>query len=304
MKSGIIYSGINNIYRVKDLQGREYLCRIKGKTLGKSKAEEYNPLAVGDYVHFQPNEQEDDKGLILERLERKNQFIRLNQKRRSPQTIAVNMDLLLCFSSPKEPPFRPRFLDRVLIAAEKGGVEPIIVINKCDQEIDPEMEFRLEHYRKMGYGVHLCSAHEGTGLDELNQVLQGKTVAVFGQSGVGKSTLLNAIEPGINLRTAEISQKYNRGRHTTNYSLMVDRQGGGTIIDTPGIRQFFLWGIESQELGHWYRDFQPYSDSCEYRGCQHLQEPGCAVRRALEEEEIHHDRYESYVRTMEDLGRS
>jgi ribosome biogenesis GTPase len=297
---GIIYSGINNIYRVKDSEDREFLCRIKGKTLGKSR-EEYNPLAVGDQVVFQQDTHDSTTGLIDQRLERKNRFLRYNQKGRSPQTIAVNIDLLLCFTSPDEPPFRPRFLDRVMISAEWGGVEPVIVVNKSDQSCSEGMTQRLDAYKAMGYQVLFTSAVTQQGIDQLNGLIKDKQVAVFGQSGVGKSTLLNLLEPGINLKTAELSTKHNRGKHTTNFSIMVDRKHGGRIIDTPGIRQIFLWGIEPGELGEYFRDFSDYKEHCGFRGCLHRSEPNCAVTQALKEEKIHHDRYESYLRILEDL---
>jgi len=295
---GTIYSGINNIYRVIS-EGKEYLCRIKGKTLGDNR-QEYNPLAVGDIVQFSPEEEGSSKGLIEERMDRKNFFVRLNQKKRSPQTIAVNIDLLLCFTSPANPPFRPRFLDRVLIAAESGGVDPVIVVNKSDQKISDAMEKRLEDYRQMGYPLFICSALTGQGIEELNTFISGKQIALFGQSGVGKSTLLNALEPGINLKTAEISKKYNRGRHTTNFSLMVERNEGGRIIDTPGIRQIFLWDIDSWDLASWFRDFQPWIE-CSFRRCLHRNEPECGVIKAVNQGKIHEDRYESYLRILDDL---
>jgi ribosome biogenesis GTPase len=213
--------------------------------------------------------------------------------------------LLLCFTSVKNPPFRPRFLDRVIIAAELGGVKPIIVVNKTDLGIDDETQDRLNYYREMNLEVFSCSAHTGEGLSELNERMGGSRSAVFGQSGVGKSTLLNAIEPGISLKTAELSGKYDRGKHTTNYSIMIDRarEGAsrGQIIDTPGIRQLFLWGIEKEELGHYYPEMEPYWRNCKFNGCSHRTEPGCMVREALEEGKIHPDRYESYLRTYEDL---
>lgn len=298
---GTIYSGINNIFRVRfEGEDREMLCRIKGKKLKDSRME-YNPLAVGDRVIVSEDPHNSSQGLIEERLERKNLFQRLNQKRRSPQVIAVNVDLLLCFTSPEEPPFRPRFLDRVLIAAESGGVEPVIVVNKSDQTIDESMGERLGVYESMGYTVLRCSAETGAGLEELVRVIEGKRIAVFGQSGVGKSTLLNRIEPGIDLKTGDMSAKYNRGRHTTNYSLMIDRDNGGAIIDTPGIRQIFLWDIKPEDLSGYFRDFDPWTEKCSYRSCMHRDEQDCAVSAAVERGEINSDRYESYLRILDDL---
>ncbi len=302
---GTVYSGINNIYSVKDGEGRFFQCRIKGKVLrdgeGEILRDDYNPLAAGDGVEFEEDPGHPGQGMITLRLHRENWFCRLNQKRRTPQYIACNIDLLLCFSSVKSPPFRPRFLDRVLIAAEQGGVRPALVINKTDLGIDEETEERMDFYRGMGFPLFPCSAETGEGLEELNRFMGQGRVAVFGQSGVGKSTLLNALEPGIDLRTSEISDKYDRGRHTTNYSVMIDRASGGSIIDTPGIRQLFLWGVEKEDLAHYFPEMEGYWRECRFSGCTHRNEPGCRVREAVEEGALHPDRYESYLRIFEDL---
>jgi ribosome biogenesis GTPase / thiamine phosphate phosphatase len=303
---GTVYTGINNIYTVKeDTSGQIFQCRIKGKVLrndaGEFIQDVYNPLAPGDRISFEEDKGHLGQGMITQRHARRNWFCRLNQKRRSPQYIASNIDLVLCFTSVKSPPFRPRFLDRVLIAAELGGVKAAVVVNKTDLGFEADTEERLDHYRTQGFDVFLCSAATGEGLEELNQYTGTSRVAVFGQSGVGKSTLLNALEPGIDLRTSEISDKYDRGRHTTNSSLMIDRVGGGQIIDTPGIRQLFLWGIEKEELGHYFSEMEPYWRDCRFSGCAHRDEPGCRVRQAVDEGLIHHDRYESYLRLYEDL---
>ncbi|MBN2626590.1 MAG: ribosome small subunit-dependent GTPase A [Spirochaetales bacterium] len=304
--TGTVYSGINNIYSVReDEQGLFYQCRLKGKVLRDGEGEfirnVYNPLAPGDRVDFDEDPGHPGQGMISLRHSRSNWFCRLNQKKRQPQYIAANIDLLLCFSSVKNPPFRPRFLDRVLIAAEQGNVKAALVINKSDLGVDEETAERLDHYREMGFSLFLCSAVTGEGLEELNRFMGHGRVAVFGQSGVGKSTLLNALEPGIGLRTSEISGKYDRGKHTTNYSVMIDRAAGGSIIDTPGIRQLFLWGVEKDELAHYFPEMEEFWRDCRFAGCSHRNEPGCRVREALEEGIIHPDRYESYLRIYEDL---
>ena len=303
---GTVYSGINNIYDVKEEAGGEfYQCRIKGKVLrdeeGNFIRHVYNPLAPGDRVVFDEDPGHPGQGMISLRLQRRNWFCRLNQKRRTPQYIAANIDYVLCFTSVMNPPFRPRFLDRVLIAAEQGGVRTAVVVNKTDLGMEDETRERLDHYDKMGFPVFPCSAVTGEGLGDLNRFVGKSRVAVFGQSGVGKSTLLNALEPGIDLRTSEISDKYDRGRHTTNYSLMIDRASGGTIIDTPGIRQLFLWGVTREELGHYFSEMEPFWRDCRFSGCTHRNEPGCRVREAVEEGAVHPDRYESYLRIYEDL---
>lgn len=298
---GTILFGMNNIFNVQDDDSNDiFECRIKGKIL-KDSIGAYNPLASGDKVEFQIDENHPGKGMILSRLPRDNYFSRWNKKRKAPQTLAANLDLLVCVSSPQLPPFRPRFIDRALISAERGGVPVLVLLNKIDQEISELVIDRLENYKELGIEVMMCSADTGEGIEAFKKRIQNKSVAFVGQSGVGKSTILNLIEPSISQKTAEVSQKFSRGKHTTCYSLLVENSSGGNIIDTPGVRELLLYDIEIMELQEYFPEMEPYFGTCSFNGCTHIHEPGCSVLEALKEKKIHPDRYESYTRIMEEL---
>ncbi|HNZ94705.1 MAG TPA: ribosome small subunit-dependent GTPase A, partial [Sphaerochaeta sp.] len=193
------------------------------------------------------------------------------------------------------PPFRPRFIDRVIASAI--DVEVIILLNKCDLEMKEEDAFRFEHYGALGFQTAAVSAETGENLDRLVQIIRDKKVAFVGQSGVGKSTLINALL-GSDQKTDEISTKYDRGRHTTNHSLLM-RTGNLTIVDTPGVREIFVPHTDLRQIQRAFPEFKRYR--CLYDPCLHVEEPECGVKVAVEEEEILFDRYESYLRIVESL---
>ncbi|MDC7239507.1 MAG: ribosome small subunit-dependent GTPase A [Spirochaetales bacterium] len=299
---GLVLWGINNIFYVKGLEdGLQRECRIKGKKMD-FETRFYNPLSAGDFVEFEDIRGEEGKALLLSRYDRRNYFARWNKKGRALQTLAVNMETLYCIVSPETPPFRPRFIDRALILAEQGNLDVAIIMNKCDQEIPDWVNERLDDFKSMGMKVYYTSCENGQGIEELKSVIHGRTVGFAGQSGVGKSTILNLLIPEAGQRTAEVSEKMSRGRHTTNFAIMIPHSdGAGYIIDTPGIRDLLLWGIESADLSHWFTDFSRAEGECSFNGCRHLQEPGCTVKTAVSKGLINEDRYESYVRMMDEL---
>lgn len=298
VEAEVLY-GINTIYTV--LAGDVRLqCRIKGKQLKESQRS-YNPIAPGDIVGVTPDLLTPGEGMISDVINRRTRLVRWNKKGRAPQILAANADLAVCVTSPAAPPFRPRFIDRLIVAAETGGLIPLVVMNKRDLWCPKEVLERLDHYHRMGYQVLSCSARTGEGVKELAEILAGRTAVFVGQSGVGKSSLLNALAPGLDLRVGSLSQKHDRGNHTTNYSILLPLEAGLRIVDTPGIRELELAEVLPEEVGFHFRDFAPYMQSCSFQPCLHDDEPRCAVVEAVQRGEIHHDRYESYLRILQEL---
>lgn len=297
--NGTVLQGINRIYRVLSDSSVVFECRIKGKVLDQVEVH-YNPLSAGDRVVFTEDLNNTGKGMILRRVERKNAFVRYNHKRNAPQIIAANFDLVVCVTSPQSPPFRPRFIDRVAVSVPDNA-QLLIVMNKMDQGINAEDEARLDYYEKMGYLVVRCSAETGEGIDTLLAQLKDNHSVFVGQSGVGKSTLLNRIRPDISQKIGELSEKYNRGRHTTNFSVLFPSSDYPVLTDTPGIREIDVYGIEPEDLYHYYRDLDHYQGQCSFNKCLHQNEPDCAVIAALEKGEINEDRYISYLNLLQDL---
>jgi ribosome biogenesis GTPase len=291
-----------------DLRSVEYECRIKGKVL-KGVEGFYNPLAPGDYVNFEEDSAHPGTGLILALEERRNSLTRFNQKglgasrSASSQLLAANVDTVLCVTTPVSPPFRPRFLDRTLLQGDIARIPPVIVCNKYDLSTDdPDVEERLEDFSRIGYQVLRVSAKTGEGMDALRALVKGGVSALLGQSGVGKSSLINALMPGQHIKVGDINEKYDRGNHTTTMSFLVEA-GGACLIDTPGIRRFVPDGIGAEEVIFYMREFAPLAGKCTYGlSCSHSTEPGCKVLEAVAAGEIHEDRYESFLRIRSELS--
>jgi len=314
--TGLIVRGSNNIFYVRPLDsaeesdleilaGKELECRIKGKVL-KGVQGYYNPLAPGDKVQIEVDPLHPGKALITELVERKNAFTRFNQKGMAPQLLAANVDMVLCVTTPASPPFRPRFLDRVLVQAERAQIPAVIIVNKWDlHEGDYDVDERLEDYRRIGYRLLLISALTGEGMDDLAALLSRRVSVMVGQSGVGKSSLINKLAPHAELKVGDLCEKYERGSHTTTMSRLIQLQGsadGGCIIDTPGVRRLMPDGIGPDDLALYFREFAPLVGQCTYGlSCSHRIEPGCKIMEAVAAGVIHEDRYESYLRLTDEL---
>jgi ribosome biogenesis GTPase len=301
---GLVIRGSRNIMtvRIDTEDGQEELeCRIKGKVL-KGCENFYNPLAPGDWVIVE-RQKNTGTGQILSVEKRRNLFTRFNQKGSSSQLLAANVDFVLCLCTPVSPPFRPRFLDRVLLQADIAGIEALVICNKTDIEYDDvDIDERLEEYRRIGYKVLRISAKTGKGLDELRREITGKTSVLVGQSGVGKSSIINALQPGLDIKEGRLNEKYDRGVHTTTMSFMIELSGETKLIDTPGVRRFIPDRIQAEELIAHLREFAPLAGKCSYGlSCSHRTEDGCKIMEAVTAGVIHEDRYESFLRILDDL---
>lgn len=293
-REGRILFGINNIYAVSLFGAPEgepeiLRSRIKGKVLQEAEGE-YSPLAPGDIVEVQESGSE---GMIVARRPRRNSISRWNRKRRRVQVLGTNLGRVVVISCTGSPPFRPRFVDRALALCEHEAIEATIVVNKVDLGLDPGAEDRIADYRNLGYQVVLTSAKEGSGIEALSEMARRETLLFLGHSGVGKSSLLNRLLPDANQRVGEVSAKYRRGRHTTNFAILHPVAEGG-IVDTPGIRELDLYPLSNLEISHGYREIRAHGAECGYPNCTHRHEPDCAVLKAVKKGAINLDRYQSY----------
>ena len=262
------------------------------KTLG---TDQRHIVAAGDHVRFRPIENTNPKEGVIERVEpRRGSICRTSRGRQ--QIIVANVDQLLIITSAAEPRLKPNLVDRLLVTAEKGGVRPVVCINKIDL-VDPiDLQPLVGVFAQMGYQVLLMSAKTGFGVERLRRVLAGQESVVAGQSGVGKSSLLNAIDPTLRLRVREVSTDNQKGRHTTATARLIPLSCGGYVVDTPGIRQFQLWDVIPEEVAGFYRDVRPYVSICRFPDCTHTHEDNCAVKDAVADGRLDQRRYESYCK--------
>ncbi|MGB1282089.1 MAG: ribosome small subunit-dependent GTPase A [Schleiferiaceae bacterium] len=302
---GVVLKSTGSWYLVRELDGGKlYDCRIKGK-FRVAGIKSTNPLAVGDFVSFEPEEKDEGQGIIDGIEDRKNYIIRksVNLSKRV-HIIAANMDQALLVTTLAQPATSTGFMDRFLSTAEAYNIPTIIVFNKCDlydsEEIRSELDYRKAVYSAIGYHCLETSATKGEGLAELASLLKGKTTLLSGHSGVGKSTLINAIEPSLNLRTGAVSSSHNKGQHTTTFAEMHPLTIGGDIIDTPGIKGFGMVNMEKEEISHFFPELFALSKECRFHNCLHVNEPQCAVKEALEANKIAPTRYESYLNQLND----
>ena len=302
----VVYKSTGSWYVVKTESGQILNARIKGifKIDGITST---NPVAVGDEVEIEMENELERTAMIRDIHERKNYIARATpHHNRERHIVASNLDQLLLFATLKDPKTSQGFIDRFLIAAEAFHVPPVIVFNKADIYRKKELQLfeeRKEMYNAIGYNVLLTSIEKGNGVEEISKLLLDKTTLLSGHSGVGKSTFINAILPQLKLKTQDVSGWSGKGMHTTTFAEMFDLPFGGRIIDTPGIREFGITDISRQELSHYYPEMRERLHECQFNDCMHINEPGCAIKKAVEEGNIAPERYISYrniLDTMED----
>jgi ribosome biogenesis GTPase len=294
---GLITKSTGSWYQVQTPDGERYDCRIKGifRTKGITTT---NPLAVGDVVDFDL-EPEQQTGVITNLQQRRNYIIRksINLSKQG-QVIAANLDQAMLVVTLASPRTSLGFIDRFLVTAEAYDIPAKLIFNKLDLFSDEGLEILADYkaiYERVGYPCYEVSALEGTNIGLVQDLLKDKVTLFSGHSGVGKSSLINALLPDLDLRTNEVSDWSDKGMHTTTFAEMFELPQGGFIIDTPGIRELGVIDIEKEELSHFFPEMRQRMHDCKFNNCQHINEPGCAVLVALENDEIELSRYESYL---------
>lgn len=273
--------------------GKEYRCTVRG-VLKSLVTDLQHVVVAGDYVTIQlgGSGHEQDQAVIVRVEPRRNQISRTSRQRQ--QIIVSNIDLACIVASAAEPLLKPNLIDRFIVSAEKSEIEPIIVINKIDLVDPADLQPVISVWTQMGYPVVLTSTEDGRGIEQLRAYLRGADAVVTGQSGVGKSSILNAIEPELELRVGRVSDENQKGRHTTTSAVLIPLSGGGHLIDTPGIRQFQLWDVIPEEVAGFFRDLRPWVSHCKFPDCTHTHEEECAVKWAVADGKLDVRRYDSY----------
>ncbi|GIZ16441.1 ribosome small subunit-dependent GTPase A [Capnocytophaga catalasegens] len=299
---GIVYKSTGSWYVVKGENGLFYECRIKGKFRIQG-IKNTNPIAVGDFVLFELEKKSAiEQGVIYDILPRTNYIIRRSVNL-SKQThiIASNIDCAFLVVTLNNPPTHTLFIDRFLATAEAYSIPTVLLFNKIDTYNPDELveiKYLAAMYRQIGYKCIGISATTGKNIDQVKELMREKTSLISGHSGVGKSTLINAISPALNLRTAAISEQHMQGQHTTTFAEMFDLDFQGRIIDTPGIKGFGIVDIQKEEVSDFFPEFFALKNQCKFNNCLHIDEPHCAVKQALENDELWWSRYRSYLQIL------
>ena len=302
---GTVYKSTGSWYTVKKQQGEFYQCRIKGKFRLKG-IKSTNPVAVGDHVEFDLETSEESHQItgVIKDIHSRDNYIVRKSVNLSKQThiIASNIDVVFLIITLNNPPTFTSFIDRFLVTSKAYGIETVLLFNKIDtydeEELD-EIRYLAHLYREIGYKCIGISAKQQKNIDQVKELMQGNVCMFSGHSGVGKSTLVNAIEPSLHLKTKEISEQHQQGQHTTTFAEMYDLDNDIRIIDTPGIKGFGVVDIEPNELSGYFPEFFELQSQCKFNNCLHKNEPKCAVKAALEDGDIAWSRYQSYLQILE-----
>lgn len=296
MKKGLVIKSTGSWYSVKLENGETVNCRIKGKFRLQG-IRTTSPVTVGDFVQIEM--QEDDNGLIVEIEDRKNYIIRksVNLSKKS-HIIASNIDLAFLVVTINHPKTYANFIDRFLVSAEAYHIPTTLVFNKIDllnEKDEEELEEYIRIYSNIGYHCIKTSVEKNINIDQVTKQMKGKTSVFSGNSGVGKSSLINLIDSKLNIKTSEISDSHNQGKHTTTFAEMHELDFGGYIIDTPGIKGLGIVDIEKEVIHHYFPEMRALMNDCKFNNCVHVNEPKCAVKKAVENGEISESRYHNYL---------
>lgn len=301
---GVVYKSTGSWYLIKDEAGVFRQARLKGKLKIDDEISSSNPIAVGDVVVFEEEEKDGD-GVIRSIDTRKNYIIRVSPHNKNQKHIvASNLDLALLITTISHPRTSLGFIDRFLLTAEAYHIPAVIVVNKIDllkSKHEEELQKWMSIYSEAGYQIFPIVAKAPNTIHQLQNLIKGKITLFSGHSGVGKSTLINQLIPNINLKTTEISDYSGKGQHTTTFAEMFDLPTGGSIIDTPGVKEFGLIHIEKSELSHYFPEMRQRLNDCKFNNCLHYNEPGCAIKTAVNEGKISEERYINYLGILDSI---
>ncbi len=305
MRNGLVTKSTGSWYEVELDDGEVWSCRAKGK-FRLAGLRTTNPIAVGDFVIVKEDEEGDERtGTVAELLPRRNYVLRQSPRRlHEVHILASNVDLAILVTTVVEPMLKQGLIDRFLLSTEPYDIPTAILFNKADLYDEAAMEIYevlAEVYRDIGYEVLLLSATEGTGAEGLKDLLRGKTTLISGQSGVGKSSLLNAVEPGLGARVGELSNQSGKGVHTTTFAQMHTLSFGGRLIDTPGIKLLGFNHLQPKDVATNFREFFVLSQNCRFNNCLHREEPGCAIKAAVDAGEASELRYINYLTILQEV---
>jgi ribosome biogenesis GTPase len=296
----IVLQGTGGVWQVRTEGGETRSVSMRGRL--KKESGDAIKLAVGDDVRLERDERNSD-WVITEILERRSKLARRAPGgARGERVIAANIDQVVVVFAAANPEPHPRMLDRFLVIAEGNDLRARIIINKIDLVDVAATRERFADYTRAGYPLHFTSVKRGDGLEEVRETLADRVSVLSGPSGVGKSSLMNTLFPGLNLRVGEISESVNKGRHTTVGAMLHPLPGGGAVVDTPGLREVGMWGLDPDALDACFPELRPYLNQCRFRDCTHAVEPGCAVRAALDAGEVSRARWESYLKLRAELA--